>query len=55
MPRCSRCWQIQPAVSHHLKKLTDAGLLAKTSVGLTVTQQVRPELFTELRAVLQMD
>lgn len=45
----------QPTVSHHLKKLTDAGLLDKTRAGRTVTHQVRPELFAELRTVLQMD
>lgn len=45
----------QPTVSHHLKRLTEAGLLEKTRVGRTVTHQVRPELFAELRTVLQMD
>jgi ArsR family transcriptional regulator, arsenate/arsenite/antimonite-responsive transcriptional repressor len=45
----------QPTVSHHLKKLTDAGLLTKTREGRTVTHRVRPELFAELRTVLQMD
>ncbi|MCQ4627897.1 helix-turn-helix transcriptional regulator [Corynebacterium sp. CCUG 65737] len=45
----------QPTVSHHLKKLTDAGLLRKTRRGKTVTHTVRPEPFAELRTVLQMD
>lgn len=45
----------QPTVSHHLKKLTDAGLLTKTRQGRTVTHQVLPGTFAELRTVLQMD
>ena len=45
----------QPTVSHHLKKLTDAGLLTKTRQGRTVTHQVLPGPFAELRTVLQMD
>lgn len=45
----------QPTVSHHLKRLTETGLLEKVRVGRTVTHQVRPELFAELRTVLQMD
>ena len=45
----------QPTVSHHLKRLTEAGLLDKARVGRTITHQVRPELFAELRTVLQMD
>ena len=45
----------QPTVSHHLKRLTEAGLLEKTRVGRILTHQVRPELFAELRTVLQMD
>ena len=45
----------QPTVSHHLKKLTEAGLLEKSRVGRTVIHRLRPELFAELRAVLQMD
>lgn len=45
----------QPTVSHHLKKLTEAGLLERTREGRTVTHRVRPELFAELRTVLQMD
>src|SRR5699024_10850835 len=45
----------QPTVSHHLKRLTEAGLLDQVRVGRTVTHQVRPELFAELRTVLQLD
>lgn len=45
----------QPTVSHHLKKLTDSGLVEKVRVGRTITHEVRPEIFTELRTVLQMD
>ncbi|WP_156228819.1 ArsR/SmtB family transcription factor [Corynebacterium comes] len=45
----------QPTVSHHLKRLTEAGLLEKIREGRTVTHRVRPELFAELRTVLQMD
>lgn len=45
----------QPTVSHHLKKLTDAGLLHKARRGKTVTHIVCPEPFAELRTVLQMD
>lgn len=45
----------QPTVSHHLKKLTEAGLLHKTRHGKTVTHTVCPEPFAELRTVLQMD
>lgn len=45
----------QPTVSHHLKKLTEAGLLEKSRQGRSVLHRLRPELFAELRAVLQMD
>lgn len=45
----------QSTVSHHLKKLTDAGLLEKVRKGRNITHRVRPELFTELRRVLQMN
>ena len=45
----------QPTVSHPLKMLTEAGLLEKSRQGRTVIHRLRPELFAELRAVLQMD
>lgn len=44
----------QPTISHHLKKLTEAGLLERNREGRTVIHQVRPELFAELRTVLQI-
>lgn len=45
----------QPTVSHHLKKFTEVGLLEKNRLGKMVVHHVRPEVFAELRAVLQMD
>ena len=45
----------QPTVSHHLRKLTEAGLLERSQQGRTVIHSIRPELFAELRTVLQMD
>lgn len=44
----------QPTISHHLKKMTEAGLLERTREGRTVLHTVRPELFAELRTVLQI-
>ena len=44
----------QPTVSHHLKKLTDAGLLDRRRDGRSVTHTVRPEIFAQLRTVLEM-
>lgn len=45
----------QPTVSHHLKKLTEAGLVTKRREGRTVTHAVIPGPFAQLRTVLQMD
>lgn len=45
----------QLTVSHHLKRLTEVGLLDKVRVGRTITHRVRPELFAALRTVFQMD
>lgn len=44
----------QPTVSHHLKKLVDAGLLDRVRDGRRVLHQVRPEPFAALRRVLQI-
>lgn len=45
----------QPTISHHLKKLTECGLIRREQQGRTVNHTVLPEVFAELRAVLQMD
>ncbi|WP_290184822.1 ArsR/SmtB family transcription factor [Corynebacterium glaucum] len=45
----------QPTVSHHLKRLTEAGLLERVRTGRTVTHQVCSAPFADLRTVLQMD
>ncbi|QGS34805.1 metalloregulator ArsR/SmtB family transcription factor [Corynebacterium xerosis] len=44
----------QPTISHHLKRLTEAGLLERTREGRSVIHRVKPELFAELRTVLQI-
>lgn len=44
----------QPTISHHLKKMTEVGLLERTREGRSVIHRVRPELFAELRTVLQI-
>ena len=44
----------QPTVSHHLKKLSEAGLLEKVRRGRTITHEVRTEAFTSLRRVLEL-
>ena len=44
----------QPTVSHHLRKLTEAGLLERSREGRSVIHRVKPELFAELRTVLQI-
>lgn len=45
----------QPTVSHHLKKLVDAGLIRREQNGRTAIHALLPEPFRELRTVLQMD
>ena len=45
----------QPTVSHHLQKLTAAGLLERRRRGRHVVHTVCPGPFAELRTVLQMD
>lgn len=44
----------QSTISNHLKKLTEAGLLERSREGRTVIHRVLPELFAELRTVLQI-
>lgn len=48
----SRTTLSQPTVSHHLKLLTDAGLLRKVRVGRNVLHEVVPEPFGELQRLL---
>ena len=42
----------QPTVSHHLKILFEAGLVAKEKRGVWVWYRVVPDRFGELRAAL---
>lgn len=44
----------QPTVSHHLKKMSEAGLLRRTKRGREVIHDVRPEVFSELRRILDV-
>ena len=44
----------QPTVSHHLKKLADAGFLTRHKEGRTVTHAVEPGTFAVLRTVLSI-
>ncbi|WKD58398.1 HTH-type transcriptional regulator NmtR [Corynebacterium capitovis DSM 44611] len=44
----------QPTVSHHLKKLTEAGLLTREQRGRSVVHTVRVEPFAELRGILEI-
>lgn len=44
----------QPTVSHHLKLMTHASLLERHREGRTVVHTVQPEIFAELRTVLQI-
>ena len=44
----------QPTISHHLKMMTEAGLLERHRDGRSVIHQVRPDVFAQLRTVLQI-
>lgn len=44
----------QPTVSHHMKKLVDAGLLTREQRGRWAHYTVVPEAFAELRAFLSI-
>lgn len=44
----------QPTVSHHMKKLVDAGLLTREQRGRWAHYSVVPEAFAELRAFLDV-
>lgn len=44
----------QPTVSHHLKKMAEAGLVVRSQVGRTVTHCVCADIFGELQQVLQV-
>ena len=44
----------QPTVSHHMKKLVDAGLLTREQRGKWAHYSVVPEAFADLRAFLDL-
>ena len=44
----------QPTVSHHLKKLVEAGLLSRSRAGRSVHYGVVPGAFAEIRRVLDL-
>lgn len=44
----------QPTVSHHLKKLTDAGLLEREQRGKWAYFSLRPEASTQLESLVRM-
>jgi ArsR family transcriptional regulator len=44
----------QPTVSHHLKKLTDAGLLDREQCGRWAHYSLRPEAVEKLGAMVEM-
>lgn len=50
----SRTTLSQPTISHHLKLLTDAGLLRKVRNGRVVTHEVIAEPFLQLQQVLNL-
>lgn len=44
----------QPMVSHHLKKLVDAGLITREQRGRWAHYSIVPEAFTQLRDLLDL-
>ena len=44
----------QPTVSHHLKKLTDAGLLEREQRGVWAYYTINPDAVAQLRAVVDL-
>jgi len=44
----------QPTVSHHLKKLTDAGVLAREQRGVWAYYSIDPLAVAQLRAVVEL-
>jgi ArsR family transcriptional regulator len=44
----------QPTVSHHLKKLTDAGLLVREQRGVWAYYSIDPGAVAQLRAVVEL-
>jgi ArsR family transcriptional regulator len=44
----------QPTVSHHLKKLTDAGLLTREQRGVWAYYSINPDAVAQLRAVVEL-
>ena len=44
----------QPTVSHHLRKLVDAGLLVREQKGRWAHYTVVPEVFARLRTVIDL-
>lgn len=44
----------QPTISHHLKRLTEAGLLNRQQNGRNAVFTVVPEIFTQLRTILDL-
>jgi len=44
----------QPTVSHHLKKLTEAGLLTRERRGTWAYYSIHPEAVAQLRALVEL-
>ena len=49
-----RCFITQPTVSHHMKKLVDAGLITREQRGRWAHYSVVPEAFQQLRDLLDL-